>query len=282
MASIRGERKGRQTVVAALCAAVILVILAIAAAAGAGQSARPTFTGVGTLTAVTPESRTVVVEVPLENRVLTVGAQAAPAARLAAGETPIGFESLQPGSRVRIDFRGAPHGPELLALEVLNLPSGMPVAALQPREVSSTGTHEGTSTFGGGASAGRASSHVQVLVPVEQLPRVRVSPDAAPSILVVMPLERFQQLARQEATGEGGAAGTPSGYGVRVTPLDPAFVSRIQQELKQAGFDPGTLTGVMDQQTREALRRFQQSRGLRATGVIDVETRQALLGRSGG
>ena len=54
-------------------------------------------------------------------------------------------------------------------------------------------------------------------------------------------------------------------------------VGQVQDRLKAAGFNPGPLDGVLGPRTREALRRYQASQGLPATGVLDEATRQALL-----
>jgi peptidoglycan hydrolase-like protein with peptidoglycan-binding domain len=62
--------------------------------------------------------------------------------------------------------------------------------------------------------------------------------------------------------------------------MDPATIAEVQTQLKAAGFDPGTTSGTWDEKTREALRQYQQSKGLTASGQLDEQTRQALL--SGG
>ena len=54
-------------------------------------------------------------------------------------------------------------------------------------------------------------------------------------------------------------------------------IGQAQDRLKAVGFDPGPLDGVLGPRTREALRRYQASQGLPATGVLDEATRQALL-----
>jgi peptidoglycan hydrolase-like protein with peptidoglycan-binding domain len=56
-------------------------------------------------------------------------------------------------------------------------------------------------------------------------------------------------------------------------------IGQAQDRLKAAGFDPGPLDGVLGQRTREALRRYQASQGLPATGQLDEATRQALMRR---
>jgi hypothetical protein len=54
--------------------------------------------------------------------------------------------------------------------------------------------------------------------------------------------------------------------------LSPEQVRRVQQRLVEVGHDPGTVDGVMGEKTREALRSFQQTRGLEPTGEPDGQT----------
>ena len=53
-------------------------------------------------------------------------------------------------------------------------------------------------------------------------------------------------------------------------------VRQVQQQLKDAGFDPGPTDGILDPRTKSALKRFQRDRGISATGRIDSGTMQAL------
>jgi Putative peptidoglycan binding domain len=63
-------------------------------------------------------------------------------------------------------------------------------------------------------------------------------------------------------------------------------IGQAQDRLKAAGFNPGPLDGVLGPRTKEALRRYQASQGLPATGEFDEATRQVLmrsdLGQTGG
>ena len=54
-------------------------------------------------------------------------------------------------------------------------------------------------------------------------------------------------------------------------------IGQAQDRLQAAGFDPGPLDGVLGPRTREALRRYQASQGLPATGALDEATRRVLL-----
>jgi hypothetical protein len=56
-------------------------------------------------------------------------------------------------------------------------------------------------------------------------------------------------------------------------------IGQAQDRLQAAGFDPGPLDGVLGARTKEALRRYQASRGLPVTGMLDEATRNALLTR---
>lgn len=62
--------------------------------------------------------------------------------------------------------------------------------------------------------------------------------------------------------------GTVSGYNPRI--------EEVQRILKEAGFKPGPIDGVMGSQTRAAIRKFQKAKGLRSTGKIDSDTHLAL------
>jgi phage tail tape-measure protein len=53
-------------------------------------------------------------------------------------------------------------------------------------------------------------------------------------------------------------------------------VRAAQQSLANRGYDPGTVEGVFGANTERALRDFQSSHGLTATGQLDPATEQAL------
>jgi hypothetical protein len=112
----------KQSVMCFLVVRLAVLLVALPLLAGAGEPPAKVTSLVGTLTHVTPASRTVVVEVPLEDQVITVGAWAVPATTLTAGGRPVEFQSLKEGSKVRIRFRRVPDGDELLSLEVLRAP----------------------------------------------------------------------------------------------------------------------------------------------------------------
>ena len=52
--------------------------------------------------------------------------------------------------------------------------------------------------------------------------------------------------------------------------LDRAARRQVQEGLEAAGFDPGGADGMFGPRTRSAIRRWQTSRGARATGYLDA------------
>lgn len=74
---------------------------------------------VGTVIAVVPASRTLVVDVPLGKDVLRIGAEVTDKTKIRAGGKAASFESLRPGARVRINFRRVATGDEAISVEVL-------------------------------------------------------------------------------------------------------------------------------------------------------------------
>ena len=93
--------------------------------------------------------------------------------------------------------------------------------------------------------------------------------------------------ARQAALGECRARGGGSGCIVRAwgcnSPvveeglnLDGTARRQIQQGLATGGFDPGGADGLFGPRTRAAIRRWQSSRGARATGYLDGASAEAL------
>jgi peptidoglycan hydrolase-like protein with peptidoglycan-binding domain len=53
-------------------------------------------------------------------------------------------------------------------------------------------------------------------------------------------------------------------------------VRRLQERLRAQGVDPGSIDGVMGQQTQDALREFQRRNGLSETGQLDTRTAEKL------
>src|SRR5207247_1270090 len=62
------------------------------------------------------------------------------------------------------------------------------------------------------------------------------------------------------------------------SPMSPRrdLVRHVQERLQTVGFNPGTIDGAMGPQTQQALRRFQNTKGLLATGDLDDHSLDAL------
>jgi hypothetical protein len=71
----------------------------------------------------------------------------------------------------------------------------------------------------------------------------------------------------------GTAANRPSASHARWNAMQ---VKEAQQALKTNGYDPGPVDGIMGPQTREAIKDFQNAKGLQATGTLDTQTAQSL------
>ena len=72
----------------------------------------------------------------------------------------------------------------------------------------------------------------------------------------------------------GPAPGTPAA--MATDPLGPAAVKAIQTRLRALNFYRGEPDGAWGAATQSAIERFQQGRGLQATGQINPATAQAL------
>jgi hypothetical protein len=64
------------------------------------------------------------------------------------------------------------------------------------------------------------------------------------------------------------------------TNASPGLVTRLQQALRRAGYDPGSIDGQLGSKTLEAVEAFQRTKGL-AQGGITLETMQALGVKTG-
>jgi putative peptidoglycan binding protein/YmgG-like glycine-zipper protein len=60
------------------------------------------------------------------------------------------------------------------------------------------------------------------------------------------------------------------------TVYDSSYVRSVQQALTDRGYSPGPADGQWGPSTEDALRRFQSSQGLQATGQLDSRTTSAL------
>ena len=74
--------------------------------------------------------------------------------------------------------------------------------------------------------------------------------------------------------GAGPAPGTPAAMATE--PLNQAAVRNIQQRLKALNFYQGNVDGAWGASTQAAIERFQQGRGLQATGQMNPATAREL------
>jgi len=67
-----------------------------------------------------------------------------------------------------------------------------------------------------------------------------------------------------DATTVAARPGTP--------PLAPRYVREAQRALRDLGYEPGPVDGIVGPKTREALVRYQRSEKIAVTGRLDPET----------
>lgn len=79
---------------------------------------------VGKIVAVSPESRTVVVDVPLGKDVLRVGAEVTNRTKIVERGKKASLATLREGERVRINFRRIATGDEALSVDILRAAKG--------------------------------------------------------------------------------------------------------------------------------------------------------------
>jgi peptidoglycan hydrolase-like protein with peptidoglycan-binding domain len=92
------------------------------------------------------------------------------------------------------------------------------------------------------------------------------------------PMSGGQSTPGQAGVSRSEGTGMQSGTERRTTggQWSKDKVKAIQEALKTKGFDPGTADGVVGPKTNQALRDFQKSNNLQATGRIDDKTASAL------
>lgn len=85
--------------------------------------------------------------------------------------------------------------------------------------------------------------------------------------------------ARTPGAGAPGATSGTSGGGSQQA--DQETIRQAEQQLQAAGLNPGKVDGVVDKDTREAVRKFQQENKLEATGELNQDTLLALKAEGG-
>jgi peptidoglycan hydrolase-like protein with peptidoglycan-binding domain len=78
--------------------------------------------------------------------------------------------------------------------------------------------------------------------------------------------------AETQAALNGGAGAAPGSE----APAESAQTSALQQQLVQLGYYKGTVNGVFDSATQEAVMSFQRDRGLEVDGIVGSATESAL------
>lgn len=90
------------------------------------------------------------------------------------------------------------------------------------------------------------------------------------------------RLIPKDAHPRGPEGVRPSGSDTLEAPHSGAMprenmVRDAQVALRDAGYEPGRIDGVMGPKTQAAIREFQQSRGLPQTGMLDATTQRQLF-----
>jgi hypothetical protein len=83
-------------------------------------------------------------------------------------------------------------------------------------------------------------------------------------------------MGRSEGSSGMGSSGTMGNRGSMTN------VKEVQQALKDKGYDPGPVDGVMGAKTKEALKSFQSASNLPATGSLNAQTADKLGVQSNG
>jgi len=68
----------------------------------------------------------------------------------------------------------------------------------------------------------------------------------------------------------------PAPPGVPVSSPRQALIRQVQERLQATGFTPGAMDGAFGPQTSNALRLFQNAKGLPPTGELDEKTLDTL------
>jgi sporulation protein YlmC with PRC-barrel domain len=90
--------------------------------------------------------------------------------------------------------------------------------------------------------------------------------------------QRKSSTQQQADRRSGGILGSAGGENkkdqkqIAASQLSTEQIRKIQQELNKEGFDAGQVDGKWNSETQSALRNFQESKGLRATGELDDRT----------
>jgi len=86
------------------------------------------------------------------------------------------------------------------------------------------------------------------------------------------------QSERERETSVPLPKGSPSAGSVELGAgrISMTNIKQVQQALKDKGYDPGAIDGVMGARTKEAIKSFQSASSLPVTGTLDAATSQQL------
>ena len=94
--------------------------------------------------------------------------------------------------------------------------------------------------------------------------------------LVIAALTFTSAGAMAAVHGTSANTSSPSNQSYTSVQGDSSQVSQIQQALNDKGLNAGPVDGKMGPKTKAALKQFQQSQGLQASGQVDQQTLAAL------
>ncbi|HJR06719.1 MAG TPA: peptidoglycan-binding domain-containing protein [Pyrinomonadaceae bacterium] len=99
---------------------------------------------------------------------------------------------------------------------------------------------------------------------------------------LIFEAEPFQGYTEFDETEWSDAGATRGEWEGEANRQSPEYVRQVQQALNRLLGLRLAANGVNGTQTRSAIRSFQKRRGLKATGVVDAKTEQALFATEGG
>jgi peptidoglycan hydrolase-like protein with peptidoglycan-binding domain len=100
---------------------------------------------------------------------------------------------------------------------------------------------------------------------------------ASLTAIAVPPAAAQQAQSNQTGAAQPASAASSGELDMNAVPnLNPDGVRQVQQALQKKGFDPGPIDGILGPQTKEAVRKFQDFFGIKASGEIDNQTLYAL------
>jgi len=83
-------------------------------------------------------------------------------------------------------------------------------------------------------------------------------------------------MGKSGGTTGSGSSGMSGSSGTAMSNRGSSNIKEVQQALKDKGYDPGPVDGVMGSKTKDALKSFQSASNLSATGTLNSETAQKL------